>query len=200
MCTTTCEMQIVQDIDRGALILSIQTKSIENTVFFFKYEDQVIQRHPEQVRNLVRKCKPTKRVKKIDVDISDCLFVYYNSATSKFEFRGCELRSTAIQAKEVIDRKVNKEIGILKRKMTMEKRKEEKEATKEKNLQERIKEQENQFQIERARRITELTKERGVTRVVKFMAKETGGESSGCNQMGEKADDHSEMDFNDEDL
>lgn len=166
---STCEIQIVQDKDRGTLILSIKPKNNLKEVLFFKYQDQVIERHPEQVQNLVRKCKPTNRVKKIDVDISEFLFVYYNCVTNKFEFRGCELRSAAVQAEEVYNRKINKEIGILKRKMTIEDRKQEKIAAKQQIFMERIRDHEKQFQIERARRITELMKEKGTKRVTELM-------------------------------
>lgn len=143
---------VVLEVDRGNLVVTIRALNSQN-VFFFKYHHQPIDQHPEQVQHLVRLSKPTIRTKSIKVDIQSFITQYYNVSEKVFEFRGVPLNSTNQQVSKVMDRRINKEVGILKRKKTVEERKDAKTAEKNKKFLEKLASDEAKFQEERAKRI-----------------------------------------------
>lgn len=132
--------------DRGILIETISTINEE---VFFKFHHQPLNRHCEQVQNLIRAAN-VKRAKKVTMDITMFSYEYFQNNT--FMFKGTALKSEKSQIGQVCDLILNKEIGALKRRNTIT-------ANKAKNIQEmnaKMEAAEIDFQNKRARRIHEL--------------------------------------------
>lgn len=138
---------------RGLLVESLKAPS--SNVFFFKYEDQPLTRHCEQMQTIVRSAN-VKRCKQIHVDISPFLHEYFNLSDDTFMFRANKMNSVNQQIQKVQNMRTNKEIGILKRKITIADSKKAKEEEKHKKVLEKWRKDEENFQIERAKRIAEL--------------------------------------------
>lgn len=135
---------------RGLIIESIATKSDE---YFFKYADQPLHRHCDQIQRVVRAAE-VKRCKKITVDIAG--FEYEYLLDNVVTFHGSKLNSANKQVQKVYDRKLNKEIGEMKRKITMEQNKSKKIQEKNDIITTRMSQAEKRFQAERQRKIHEL--------------------------------------------
>lgn len=154
-------LNVLNDKDRGNLVISIRKSDNEDT-YFFKYDHQPLAKHPEQIQHLVRTSKPTTRAKSITVNIMDFITQYCNLTSGMFEFRGVKLNSTSQQVATVIDRRINKELGIMKRKKTIADGKAAKVDEKNRKIREKLLSDEAAFQQERARRIVEAMANMGV--------------------------------------
>lgn len=153
--TANVVIEIRNDKDRGNLILTIRRED-EDNVYFFKYHHQAVHHHPEQIQQIVASSKPTTRTKSIKVNILGFMRQYWNG--SFFEFKGVELNSAGKQSTKVYNRLLNKEVGKIKRKQTIEESKQIKLQQKNDKIRQKILDDEAAFQIERAKRITELMK------------------------------------------
>lgn len=141
--------EVRHDIDRGILVLTIRSEEMSHNVHFFKYHHQPIDQHPEQIQDIVRQTKPTSRTKSVVIDISSLLAQYWNVSGEFFEFKGVKLNSTEKQIAKVQERKINKEVGAIKRKQTIETTKKNKKQA----MKDKLASDEAAFQLERAKRI-----------------------------------------------
>lgn len=142
------------DSSRGIIIESLQTLD-KAAVYFFKYNDQPLSRHCEQVQNIIRKAD-VKRAKKIQVDLSEFLHEYWNDSSKRVEFRGTKLNSVDQQIAKVHELRVSKEIGATKRAVTMAAKKKTKELQKKQKILVQMEEKEQKFQAERIKYINEV--------------------------------------------
>lgn len=135
--------------DRGIVVLTIR-KEEEEEVHFFRFHHQPLSCHPEQLQAAIRSNKVTARTKSVTVNIYGYCAHYWNGAKNYFEFKGVQLNSNVQQLRTVMNTRINKEIGVLKRKASggTSRKEAEIEALKEKNDQ-----FEKEFQEERAKRI-----------------------------------------------
>lgn len=161
MTEAVCLLKVRNDKDRGNVIISIE-KLGSSDICFFKYHNQTLDQHPEQIQQLVRTSKPTTRIKTIKVDIMDFITEYYNVSGDFFEFKGVKLNSTSQQVSKVIDRRIKKQIGIMKRKKTIAEGKAAKVEEKKRKIMEKLRSDEAKFQEERARRIVDAMTEMNV--------------------------------------
>lgn len=106
------DFKVRHDKYRGILLESFSVEGIE---YFFKYQDQSIDRHCTQMQSIVRRSN-VKRSKKLLVDVTAFFQEYYLGG--KYVFRGTELTSTQQQIEKVIALTTNKEIGAKKRSIT----------------------------------------------------------------------------------
>lgn len=136
-----------QDKTRGMLIESLAKG---DDVFLFKFRDQPIDRHCKQIQQIVRLAN-VKRSKKINVDITEFLQEYFLG--EKYDFRGTSLDSVHQQIDRTCALKTNKEISVIKRRLTYA-------ANKQKRIEENnaknLKKTEKKFQTQRAIQIHEL--------------------------------------------
>lgn len=146
--------EVRNDKCRGNIVVTIRPKDCKD-VFFFKYHHQPIKQHPEQIQDLVEMSKPTIRTKSIKVNIMPFLSEYWNQTKNVFEFKGVELNSTKQQVLKVHERRINKEIGILKRKKTIEEKKIQARNEENKVILQKLISDEEMFQAKRAERIRE---------------------------------------------
>lgn len=151
--------EIRNDKDRGNLILTVRRVD-EDNVWFFQYQHQPITQHPENVQEIVRTSKPSLRTKTIKVNITDFIRHYWNGKS--FEFKAVQLNSSGKQIAKVYERLANKEVGAAKRNITMKESKEKKLEEKNNKLREKRQKDEAAFQVEKAKRITELFRGRSV--------------------------------------
>lgn len=150
--TAIVVLEVRNDKDRGNLVVTIRKLESED-VYFFKHHHQPINKHPEQIQRLVELSKPTTRTKSINVNIMAFVTQYFNVSKLAFEFKGVKLNSSNQQVSKVFNLRINKEIGILKRKQTIANTKEEKLAEKNRKILEKLASDEARFQAERAERI-----------------------------------------------
>ncbi len=146
--------EVKLDKDRGIIVLTIRKEEYDD-VWFFRFHHQPLNCHPEQVQQTIRSHNITSRTKSIKVNIYGFLYHYWNEEVESFEFKGVKLNSTTQQLAKVQHRKINKEIAGLKRKETVRKNQQDK-LELQKELNEKL---ENEFQLERAKRIASATAE-----------------------------------------
>lgn len=150
--------EVINDKDRGNLALTIKPHGLD-TLFFFKYHHQPIDQHPEQIQRIVQRSKPTSRKKSIKINIMPFLNEYWNVSGKFFEFKSIKLNSTSQQLAKVQERRINKEIGMMKRKNTLKEAKDRKILAENKKIRDKLDEDEAAFQVERARRIAAAMKD-----------------------------------------
>ncbi|KAG4079356.1 hypothetical protein HA402_008048 [Bradysia odoriphaga] len=148
--------EVRNDKDRGNLVLTIR-KEGNADVHFFRFHHQPVKHHPEQIQQIIQQSKPSARTKSIKVDIISFGRQYWSG--TDFEFKGVKLNSTKKQASTVYNRLINKEVGLLKRKKTVEETKQKKIKEKNGKMTRKFQEEESAFQIERARRIASAMNE-----------------------------------------
>lgn len=137
------------DKNRGLLLQTIETSDGDD-IYFFKYRDQPIERHCEQMQNIVRSAG-VRRSKMMLVDLSPFLHEYCSGGS--IMFKGTKLNSVNQRVQKIQQMTINKEIGALKRKQTMANKNHAKIAAKEQQ-------DEANFLAERGRKIKELVEER----------------------------------------
>lgn len=142
--------EVRNDKDRGNLVLTIRSQEMSDNVHFFKYHHQPINQHPEQIQRVVRQAKPTVRTKSVKIDIISFSAHYWNVSGKFFEFKGVKLDSTEHQLFKVQERRINKDIAATKRKHTIEVSKKQ---DKNQAIREKLARDEENFQLERAKRI-----------------------------------------------
>lgn len=113
-------LQVRYDKELGILILTIRKEENETT-YHFKQHHQVLRRHPIQVQELIKRSKPTARIKSVTIDALPFLRQYWNGKT--FEFMGAKLNTAEDENAKVYDRLLNKEIGTKKRLATIKAKK-----------------------------------------------------------------------------
>lgn len=138
------------DKNRGTLVENIEVK---DNLFFFKLHDQPLDRHCEQVQSIIRKAN-VKRSKKIVVNIASFSYEYFFK--DQVSFKGTALNSVNSQIGKVANTTINKEIGALKRSITMAANKPKKVEQDKQKITLKLRDAERYFQLERARRIHEL--------------------------------------------
>lgn len=148
-------LKVTNHKELGILILSI-CQAGSDSISYFKPYQQPLRKHPEEIREIVKNANPTSRKKSIKVDISDFLREYWNG--TEFEFKGVKLKSTEEQTQMVYQRLMNKELGAVKRKHTIEENKKRKAEEVDQKLREKRLKAEELFQSERAFRIAEVWK------------------------------------------
>jgi hypothetical protein len=148
---------IRNDKYRGLLVETFESQN--GNVYFFKYQHQPIHIHCEQMQNIVRAANIT-RAKKIKVDITSFLHEYYRKEDDTFYFKANKLNSANDQVQKVQHMRINKEIGIAKRKNTIADNKQSKIVEKNTKLLAKLAEDEKNFQKERIERINVMMKER----------------------------------------
>lgn len=150
---------------RGILIEFLE---LNEDTYFFKYQDQPIARHCEQVQQIIR-ASNVKRAKKIKVNLTPFLYEYLQIGTGTVVFRGNILNSTTQQIRIAQQMAINKEVRHIKREKTMLVKKQSKIDESRINISEvsvvdeeeiKVKRDEEIFQIERARQISALFEER----------------------------------------
>lgn len=125
---------------RGILI---ETLSTDNDTYFFKYHNQPLARHCEQVQAAVRSAN-VLRTKKIRINMSTCIHEYRRATDNVVMFKTTTLNSVSTQIENVATMMVNKEFGALKR------------ATINAKKRARLEADEVRFQAERVERINKL--------------------------------------------
>lgn len=143
--------EVRNDKDRGVLVLTIRWEEADFNVHFFKYQHQPIAQHPEQIQSIVRLAKPKTRTKSVRVNIVSFAAIYWNVSAKFFEFKGLKLDSNENQVARAQEIRINKEVGIIKRKITSEVSKKNKDEA----VREKLVSDERKFQLERAKRIKE---------------------------------------------
>lgn len=126
------KLEIRNDRTRGLLVESIKVS--ENGEYYFKQQGQPVERHCIQLQNLIRS-KNVKRTRKITVDISSFSHEYYRRADKSVRFKGIKLISTSRTIGQIKQYKIKERNSKVDKKLRTE---------------------EEEFQIERARRIAEL--------------------------------------------
>lgn len=109
----TVEFSVRYDKIRGILIETICTDDDE---YFFKDHDQPIAKHCVQMQRIVRTAN-IKSFKKIFVDIAEFSYEYFHNDT--YNFKGKLLNSVKQQMEKNSAFLVNKQIGALKRSITV---------------------------------------------------------------------------------
>lgn len=138
------------DKNRGTLIETVEVKGNE---YFFRFQDQPVARHCEQVQREVRKAN-VKRSRKITVDITSFSHEYFWK--DKVTFKGTTLNSVNDQIAKACNTNINKEVGNLKRSITIAANKPKKIENHNQQIMLKLRDAETYFQLERARRIHEL--------------------------------------------
>ena len=105
----------------GLLIKSIREASNENE-FYFRTKDQPIKRHCQFIQEAIIRAN-VKGTKRVSVDLTDCVSLYVNTADGSFQYNALKLKSTQDEIIRQYNLKMNKEIGQIKRKFTMEDKK-----------------------------------------------------------------------------
>lgn len=100
------------------------------------------------------------RSKQVRVDLSEFLHEYHRAADNSIVFKAAKLNSVTQQIEKVQALRLNKELGAIKRKITIASNKEAKVAEKNKKILQKYKEDEKNFQAERIKRIIALFAER----------------------------------------
>lgn len=136
--------------NRGILIDSI---AINNNNYFFKYQDQPIERHCEQMQRIIRGLN-VKRCRKIVIDITE--FTEQYLIGGKCVFNGTALNSVQQQIDKAVASKTNKEIAAMKRAITYANNKPKRMEERNAKIQKKMEETEKHFQAQRAIRIHEL--------------------------------------------
>lgn len=139
----TVKFTVRNDKIRGILIERMATK---NNMFFFKYHDQPSTRHCEQMQKIIEKMN-VKRTKTISVNIIEFAHEYFHNNMASF--KRAPLESINSQLQNTHTSTIKKEIGLMKRSITFERKKNRK-------IEENNAAAEKRFQIERANRIHEL--------------------------------------------
>lgn len=111
--TLILEFTVRNDKFRGFLIEKFVKGDIE---CFFKYQDQPVQRHCQEIQKIVRSAD-VKQTKKICIDVAGIRYEYFFE--NKPTFRGCPLITSHSQIDKVVALVVNKEVGVLKRRATI---------------------------------------------------------------------------------
>lgn len=150
------KFEVRNDKDRGILVLTISLEEMSYNVHFFKYHHQPIDQHPEQIQRIVRHARPTTRTKSVVVDITSFSALYWNVSGGFFEFKGIKLDSSENQILKAQKTRINKEVGAIKRKQTIEAKKKDKQEA----IREKLARDEAEFQLERARRIKEAVQDK----------------------------------------
>lgn len=141
------------DKGRGLLVETLET--FDGGQYFFKYHDQPLSKHCEQLQGIV-KAANVQRARRLPVDMTPFLHEYVRINDSTIMFRGTKLESVKNQIEKVYTARINKEMGIAKRQQTMAATKQAKIAAQNQKLKERYDTAEAEFQAERARRIDRL--------------------------------------------
>lgn len=144
------EFTVRNDKYRGIVIEKFTTEINE---FFFKYQDQAIHRHCEQIQKIVR-AADVKRSKKIRIDVSKFSYEYFQN--DKAVFKGSRLNSVNDQIVSVCEMSINKEIGALKRSVTVTQNKGRKAEEHNAKVTSQLKFADQYYQQHRARRMFEV--------------------------------------------
>lgn len=108
--------EVRYDQNRGLLIDSLGTP--DGNIFYFKDHDKPVQKHCVEMQNIVRGAK-IQRTKKLRIEISSFAHEYIRHSDNTVMFRGTKLVSAEDQKNKVYATRLNKEVGIAKRKQTM---------------------------------------------------------------------------------
>lgn len=138
---------------RGLLIESLETT--DGNVYFFKWHDQPLHRHCEQMQNIIIAAN-VQRTRKMLIDVTEFFTQYFRPLggyQTEVVFRATKLLSTVDQIDKVYTMKLNKEFGITKRMETIAENKQAKIVAKNRKILSKVEVAEAKFQIERARRI-----------------------------------------------
>ncbi len=146
---------IRNDKQRGLLIETLKIKD----EYFFKYQDQPVDRHCQQMQNILASHN-IKRSKKISVDITPFLTEYYRSDLDTIMFKGTGLNSSNKQMECATQMAINRKIGVLKRKKTMAAKEQTKMTEENEKKKTKLAKDEALFQVQRAMEICELFEER----------------------------------------
>lgn len=146
---------IRNDKQRGLLIETLKIKD----EYFFKYQDQPVDRHCQQMQNMLASHN-IKRSKKISVDITPFLTEYYRSDLDIIMFKGTGLNSSKKQMESATQMAINRKIGVLKRKKTMAAKEQTKITEENEKKKTKLAKDEALFQVQRAMEICELFEER----------------------------------------
>lgn len=143
----------------GLLIKSIREANSQNE-FYFRTKDQPIDRHCPFIQEAIKKAN-VKGTKGVLVDLTDCVSLYVNTVDGSFQYNAVKLKSTQDELIRQYQLRINKEIGQIKRKFTMEdKKNEEPPSVYNARLKAKYAAEEAMFQQERARRIDEVMRAR----------------------------------------
>lgn len=183
------------DKNRGILIETLE--SPDSNVYFFKYHDQPLDSHCDQIQRII-KAANVKRTKKMRINITEFSHEYYHQPEKTFMFKSTKLNSVHRQIEKVYTAKLNKDIGAIKRSITVANNRQAKIDAKNQALTMKMATAERSFQEERARRLDVLF---GQTQQVPRAAPkvETGG-SSGSGLHANQLTLPSDSDDMDEDL
>lgn len=146
--------EVKLDKDRGIIVLTIRKYELED-VWFFRFHHQPLKCHPEQLQQVIRSHNITSRTKSVKVNIFGYLSHYWNEEDKCFQFKGVKLNSSKHQLAKAQNCKINKEIASLKRKEAVRTNQQ----LKLKDLKEKNEKLEEEFQLERAKRIKEAKAE-----------------------------------------
>lgn len=113
-------LRVRNDRELGILVLTIRKKE-NHTYYFFKPQYQELRRHPIEVQQIVKRSRPTGRMKSVTIDAISFLHQYLNGTT--FTFKGVNLTSSDVENVKSFDRLLNKEIGAKKRLATIKAKK-----------------------------------------------------------------------------
>lgn len=140
---------------RGILIESID---VGNGRYFFKYHNQLLVSHCTQIQNIVRAAN-VKQSRTMQVDIAEFIHEYYNTGQNTVWFRGIKLVSKCEQIDKTFQKRLNIDVGIEKRKLTMAEKKAAKAVEKQQQTNQFNANLERMFQEERAKRIAAVHSE-----------------------------------------
>lgn len=143
---------------RGVLIESMTIEG-NNDVFFFKYHNQNVTSHCIEIQNIMR-AVDVKRSRKVKVDISEFCHEYYDPERKAAWFKGILLESSYKELNRTMNKRINIDAGVEKRKQTINDNKAAKAEEKQNKFEAKNAYVEKLFQEERAKRIHALMAER----------------------------------------
>lgn len=144
------EFTVRNDKFRGLLIDKFVKGNDES---FFKHHDQPVERHCQEMQRIIRSAN-VKRTKTIRIDVAEFYYEYFFK--TKPTFRGCPMTTSHSQIDKVCALNVNKEIGAIKRGITIAQNKSKKIEEHNNKIDMKMHLAEEKFQLERAKRIHEL--------------------------------------------
>lgn len=124
-----------------------------NNECFFKHRDQPIQRHCQEIQTIVQSAN-VKQAKVIRIDVAKFYYEYFFRLQPTF--RGCPMTTTHGQMDKVCALNISKEIGAIKRNVTIAQNKSKKIEERNFKISTNMQLVEQKFQTERAKRLNEL--------------------------------------------
>lgn len=134
------------------------------------------------------KAENVQRARKLHIDITPFLHEYLQVSDSSIMFRGTKLESNYDQIEKVYTMRLNKEVGIAKRKQTMAAKKQEKIIAHNNEVKKLYADAEAEFQAERARQIVVLFGRQGGNSGQSGNAGQS--ENGGQNRNGDQVEDN----------